>query len=107
MATKMSPGQVDRLLDELCVELGFCLSPTARVRLQRNPQPEIAAMTDSLFRARRINSRVAGAERMFQEVLSVVAAHYRAAEDAQLIQKLPGGQPSTPVRRVIRHASRV
>lgn len=104
MGTKMSPIQVDRLLDELCIELGFCVSPTTRVRLQRHPQPEIAAMTDCLFRAKRINPQTAGAEQMFQEVLSLVATHYRAAEDAQLNHKLSMGHAFTPARRPNRSA---
>jgi len=104
MGTKLSPIQVDRLLDELCVELGFCVSPTTRVRLQRQPEPGIAAMTECLFRAKRINPQAAGAEQMFQEVLSLVATHYRAAEDAQLNQKPLMGHAFRPSRRPNRSA---
>ncbi len=99
MNFKPSASQVDRLLDELCVELGFCVSPQARSRLLRAPEPDIAAMTKALFRARRTNPASTDGRRLYREVLSTVINHYRAAEDGHLTQIPLVGQAGQPVRR--------
>lgn len=47
-------GEIDdvpQLLDQLCVDLGFCLSPDARKRLIDRPPSTIDAFTDAVFEA--------------------------------------------------------
>jgi hypothetical protein len=39
------------LLDELCVELGFCVPPEERVRLQAEPVVSVDALTDAVLAA--------------------------------------------------------
>ncbi|MFL6074245.1 MAG: hypothetical protein ACJ73S_12680 [Mycobacteriales bacterium] len=45
------PEAVQALLDELCVELGFCLPPAGQRRLRDAPPPDPDAFTDAVFRA--------------------------------------------------------
>ena len=42
---------LQRLLDELCDELGFCLSPRARARLLQTPPTDPDEFTDAVFAA--------------------------------------------------------
>ena len=100
MNIKISRGQVDRLLDELCVDLGFCLSPRDRARLQRSPEASSVAMTEVLLRTRGIDANSTGAEQIARAVRELVTSHYRAAEDAQF--KLPRPQPPLPPRNARR-----
>ena len=51
MKTPLRSQQIAYLLDELCVELGFCLPPDERARLQNKPPEDIDAFTDDVFRA--------------------------------------------------------
>ena len=51
MKTPLRTKQIAYLLDGLCVDLGFCLPPDERARLQDNPPEDIDAFTDEVFRA--------------------------------------------------------
>ncbi|MFF7655261.1 hypothetical protein ACFZCY_36430 [Streptomyces sp. NPDC007983] len=42
---------VQRLLYELCVDLGFCLPPQERQRLQQAPPADAHSFTDAVFEA--------------------------------------------------------
>jgi hypothetical protein len=48
---KTLESEVRRLLDDLCVELGFCLPSDERDTLQRNPPRDLDAFTDAVFAA--------------------------------------------------------
>jgi hypothetical protein len=45
----LSELEVQRLLDKLCVDLGFCLPPQEQVRLSANPPDDVCAFTDAVF----------------------------------------------------------
>ena len=49
MKVSLEPTEVTRLLDELCVGLGFCLPPADRDRLDANPPTDESAFTDAVF----------------------------------------------------------
>ncbi len=51
MKIPLRSKRITYLLDELCVELGFCLPPDERARLQNKPPESIDAFTDAIFRA--------------------------------------------------------
>ena len=55
MKTPLRTKQIAYLLDELCVELGFCLPPDEHARLQDKPPGDIDAFTDEVFRAEGLN----------------------------------------------------
>jgi hypothetical protein len=52
MSFQMSSVQVEALLSELCVVLGFCL-PNGRTRLRESPPTEVDAFSGSLSFCRR------------------------------------------------------
>ena len=49
MNSQMSPRQIELLLEELCVVLGFCLPPEANVRLMHEPPTDVDAFTDAVI----------------------------------------------------------
>jgi hypothetical protein len=51
MAERLSSSQVAALLDELCVDYGFCLPPHEKERLKTEPPSEVDAFTDAVFGA--------------------------------------------------------
>jgi hypothetical protein len=51
MDSPLSPNQVSRLLDELCVRLGFCLPPADTVRIQQDPPLDARDFANAVFLA--------------------------------------------------------
>lgn len=51
MSSPLSPRQVRHLLDELCTELGFCLSPAGRARLTNEPPADAETFANAVVRA--------------------------------------------------------
>ena len=49
---------VQRLLDGLCDELGFCISPRARARLLRSAPTDPDEFTEAVFGAEGMDSRL-------------------------------------------------
>ncbi len=54
---------VQRLLDDLCADLGFCLPPSERLRLREAPPTSVDAFTDAVFRAEGMDPRLHTAQR--------------------------------------------
>jgi hypothetical protein len=54
------PGanQVQRLLDELCTDLGFCLPPPEQERLRQSPPSSVGAFADAVFAAEGMHPRL-------------------------------------------------
>jgi hypothetical protein len=46
----------EKLLNDLCVDLGFCLPPEDTARLLSWESPEVAAFTDAVFEAEQMTS---------------------------------------------------
>lgn len=46
---------VERLLDQLCVELGFCLDTESRNKLIQDPPADVDEFTDAVIRAEGLN----------------------------------------------------
>jgi hypothetical protein len=70
------PPNVESLLDELCVDLGFCLPPDARVRLQDAPPRDVDAFTDAVFVAEGLDPRLD--KRLRRQVRERVVRHFGA-----------------------------
>lgn len=51
MNAENTSKQIGHLLDELCVDLGFCLPPEARASLRAAPPADVDAFTDAVFEA--------------------------------------------------------
>jgi len=47
----LSEGEVQQLLDDLCVRLGFCLPPDAQSDLRRCPPESASAFAEAVIRA--------------------------------------------------------
>jgi hypothetical protein len=44
-------SDVQRLLSELCIKLGFCLTPDQNRRLQESPPADVDSFTDAVIEA--------------------------------------------------------
>jgi len=47
----LAEDEVQRLLDDLCVRLGFCLPPDAQINLRRRPPESVSAFAEAVIRA--------------------------------------------------------
>ena len=52
----------NQVLDTLCQEYGFCLSPLWRARLVRNPPKSVEKFTETVFRAEGLDPALAARE---------------------------------------------
>ena len=74
---KRSPTEL--LLERLCVDLGFCLSPTEWTRLATSPPTSVREFTDAVFAAEGINPEHAD-RHLWRKVRSVIAEHFERIE---------------------------
>jgi hypothetical protein len=81
---------IQRLLDELCVKLGFCLSPSDQRRLRTAPPLDPDRFTDAVFQAEGMDPRLYGQPR--RQVRRTVDVHMRRWTGAGLPEQL-GGEP--------------
>lgn len=79
----MSSAQVEALLYELCVVLGFCLPPDEQVRLRESPPTEVDAFTDAVIRAEGLDPDADIPLHLRRDIRSRVAEHFRKSEDEQ------------------------
>ena len=80
----MSPKQVGFLLEELCVELGFCLPPDEQARIQEEPESDIDAFTDDVIRSEGLDPYADISSHLRRNVRAIVVRHFKAAENASL-----------------------
>jgi hypothetical protein len=83
MNLQMLPTQVDALLSELCVTMGFCLPPDEAARLRKSPPTDVDAFTDAVIRAEGLDPYADIPRRMRRDVRSRVADHFQKAEEDQ------------------------
>ena len=79
----MSSAQVEALLYELCVVLGFCLAPDEQARLRESPPTYVDAFTDAVIRAEGLDPHADIPIHMRRDIRARVAEHFRKAEDEQ------------------------
>jgi hypothetical protein len=51
-------AEVQQLLDDLCVKLGFCLPPTEQRRLRESPPLDADSFTDAVVEAEKMDPRL-------------------------------------------------
>lgn len=69
-ARERGRARIDRLLDALCSELGFCLSPDARHALHQDPLTDIGALTTRAMAAEGLDDRGV----LYEQTRAAVAA---------------------------------
>ena len=74
----LTASEIDNLLTKLCVELGFCLPPSALLRLQNSPPADIDSFTDALFTAEGLDPQFVS-RRLRAEVREMVRAEFARA----------------------------
>jgi len=83
MSFQLSSTQVEALLSELCVELGFCLPPHEHARLRESPPTEVDAFTDAVIRAEGLDPYADISLHLRRDVKARVMEHFRKAENEQ------------------------
>ena len=53
----LTTSEIEDLLTKLCVDLGFCLPPSAVLRFKNSPPPDIDSFTDAVFIAEGLDPR--------------------------------------------------
>jgi hypothetical protein len=79
----MTPKQVELLLYELCVDLGFCLPTEAQIRLEQHPGTDIDAFTDAVIRAEGLDPEADISLHLRRDIRVRVLKHFKKAEDEQ------------------------
>ncbi len=85
MNFQLSPKQVAALLDELCIDLGFCLPPNHRTRLQNEPPAEADALADAIIRAEGLDPDADIRRKLCRDVKARVAKHFKIAEGSHTL----------------------
>jgi len=67
----LTPVQVGKLLDRLCVDLGFCLPPDDGMRLAKNPPGDVRSFVDAVFPAEGMSPEMAD-RHLYRQVTKVV-----------------------------------
>jgi len=75
----LADQEVRKLLDRLCVDLGFCLRISEIERLVRDPPKEVLTFTDEVFRSEGMDPDTAD-RHLYRQVRDVVAAAFDQAE---------------------------
>jgi len=81
MMARLSRERAYVLLDQLCVELGFCLPPNDRTRLVAEPPDSVKAFTDAVFTAEGLDPDLADSD-LYRQVQAEVAKAFQAEAGA-------------------------
>lgn len=67
-----SPREVEFLLEDLCVQLGFCLPPDDQLRLIDHPPSDVESFTNAVFLAEGLDPKLESRQlrRSVSEVIS-------------------------------------
>jgi hypothetical protein len=74
----LTENELQRLLDRLCVQLGFCLPPEGQQRLRENPPSDVLSFTDTVFVEEGLDPATAD-RRLYRQVRDVIAESFRRA----------------------------
>ena len=75
----LSIFQAERLLNDLCVRLGFCLPPDERARLKSTPPDTVSAFTAAVFVAEGLDPTTAD-RTLYGQVKAMVAEAFHRSE---------------------------
>ncbi|MGE0144384.1 MAG: hypothetical protein AB7I19_11395 [Planctomycetota bacterium] len=74
----LSEPEAHRLLDDLCIKLGFCLPPADRSKLTQDPPSDVRAFTDAVFLAEGLDVELAD-RHLYRQVRGMVAAAFEGS----------------------------
>jgi len=74
----LSERQTRRLLNDLCLELGFCLPPDEVERLASAPPTDVLAFTDAVFSAEGLSTEAVDLH-LYRQVRNMVETAFRAS----------------------------
>lgn len=77
-----TPKATTRLLDSLCVDMGFCLPPDDRARLIHDAPSTEREFTDEVFEAEGLDPAVVDRQ-LYREVLARVRVAYCEDEEGR------------------------
>ncbi|GGV81327.1 hypothetical protein GCM10010294_54750 [Streptomyces griseoloalbus] len=98
MAPRDSQAGIRQLLYDLCADLGFCLPPQERRRLQQAPPADADSFTDAVFAAEGMDPGMH--DRLRRQVRDRIDRYMRrwdALEGADRPDDEPGGPHRRPV----------
>ena len=78
----LTSGEIETLLGDLCVRLGFCLPPQEQDRLIDAPPSSARVFTDAVFMAEGMNPETADRQLYKQVLLTVESAFERSKSNA-------------------------
>jgi hypothetical protein len=87
-ASKLSPHQTHVLLDELCIDLGFCLPPKDIARLESNPPTDINAFATAVIRAEGLDPDRDVPLHLRRDIKARIAKHFKRAEGEILQERI-------------------
>ena len=80
--TKLNVSEVQALLYNLCVELGFCLPPKESDRLLETPPEDVNAFTEAVFLAEGMNPKHYS-RGLYRSVQAMIAEAFRLHHKSQ------------------------
>lgn len=84
MSHSNAENWIRKILNDVCVELGFCLSPTERARLEATPPRSVDSFTDAIFLSEGLDPRLAEGE-LRRQVRTHVALHFRIPVEKPIV----------------------
>ena len=81
MNPKTSQRRIDLLLQELCVDLGFCLPPDAQTRLIHEPPADVDEFTDAVIRAEGLDPNADIPTHLRRDIRQRVTKYFRVGQD--------------------------
>ena len=76
----LTPPEVEKLLRDLCVRLGFCLPPDEQQRLETSPPADVRSFTDAVFVAEGLDPETAS-RNLYRQVGDLVTDAFRRTEE--------------------------
>lgn len=71
------PTNIQWLLEDVCVRLGFCLPPNEQIRLEQDPPKDVDAFTDAIFVAEGLDPHEKSNRGLRAQVRELVAKHLK------------------------------
>lgn len=75
----LTESEVEKLLYDLCVQLGFCLPPDEQQRFKVSPPADVRSFTDAVFIAEELDPNMAE-RHLYRQVRDMIADAFRRAE---------------------------